>query len=59
MNISCGANITRVIGEQLVTASEELFDDAEEHVLSELYVAWCDAMLNDSSTYNKVYQFSL
>jgi len=54
MNISCNADITRVIAEKLVPATEELFDDAEEHVLSILYFAWCDAMLSDSSTGNKV-----
>ena len=54
LDISCDKQVADTIERNLSSPSEELFDGAEEYVLSVLFDAWSTNMRNDSSSFNRV-----
>jgi len=53
-NIGVSQDIRRAVYRCLEPPYEELFDAAEEHSLSILYVAWVQMIVEDNKTYGKV-----
>ncbi len=53
-SIGCAEDIQDTIGRKLEPPFEELFDEAEEYVLTILFDAWSQTLVADISSFDKV-----